>query len=78
MLDGGDGLCGWEEVTLRVWEFITVIVVGVVSDGGVGGAGFGWSSHGSRGEGRVEVGPDGRAMTSRRKPWVDGGGGVME
>ena len=75
MLDGGGGLCGWEEVTLRVWEFITVIVVGVVSDGGVGGLGFGWSSHGSRGKGRVEVGPDGRAMTSRRKPWVGGGGG---
>ena len=36
MLDGGGGLGGWEEATLRVWEFITVVVVGVVRDGGVG------------------------------------------
>ncbi len=50
-------MCGWEEVTLRVWEFVTVIVVGVVSDGGVRGAGAGWSG-GGRGGG-VEGGSDG-------------------
>jgi len=45
----------------------------------VGVAGVGRSSHGgTRGEGRVEVGPDGRAMTSHHKPWVGGGRGLVE
>ena len=65
-MGGRGGLCGWEEVTLRVWEFITVIVVGVVSDGGVRGAGVGWSG-GGRGGG-LRVGQMVVAMRSRRKP----------
>ncbi len=33
MLDGGGGLGGREEATLRVWEFITGVVIGVVRSG---------------------------------------------
>jgi hypothetical protein len=35
----GGGLCRWEEVTLRVWEFITVVFVGLVNSGGIMGMG---------------------------------------
>ena len=72
------GLCGWEEVTLRVWEFVTVVLIGFVNSGGVRGVVFGWISHGGRDERGVGVGPDGRPVMSCRKPWVGGCGGLVE
>jgi hypothetical protein len=74
----GGGLCGWEEVTLRVWEFITVVLVGLANSGGVRGVGVEWSSCGGRDGRGVGVGPDGRPVMSCRKPWVGGCGGLVE
>ena len=70
-------MCGWEEVTLRVWEYITIVLVGLVNSGGVRGVGVGWSSRAGRDERGVGVGPDGRPVMSCRKPWV-GCGGLVE
>ena len=40
-MGGEGGLCVWEEVNLRAWEFITAVVVGAVSDGSEGSGEWG-------------------------------------
>jgi hypothetical protein len=67
-------LCGWEEVTLRVWEFVTVVLIGFVNSGGVRGVVVGWISRGGRDERGVGVGPDGRPVMSCHKPFWGVGG----
>ena len=70
-------MCGWDEVTLRVWEFITFILVGLVNSGGIRGVGVGCSSRGGRDKRGVGVGPYGRPVMSCRKPWIGECGGLV-